>query len=107
MDIGYVDSIEVAKSMRLNVIIRPIIEDCSVFGQVYFRDCDVELYDDKTRAIEKARILAGTILVDPQTHFLYNLGKVNKTIIHECVHWNIYKKAFELDRLCNNDVSMI
>ncbi|MBQ9307832.1 MAG: recombinase family protein, partial [Clostridia bacterium] len=24
-----------------------------------------------------------------------------------CVHWDIHRKAFELDRLCNDDVSMI
>lgn len=107
VDIGYVDPIEVAKSMGLNVIIRSITEDCSIFGQVYFRDCDAELYDDKTGKTETVRIPARTILVDPQTYFLYNLGKVNNTIIHECVHWDIHKKAFELDRLCNNDVSMI
>lgn len=107
VDIGYVDPMEVAKSMGLNVIIRSITEDCSVFGQVYFRDCDAELYDSKTGKIETVCIPARTILVDPQIYFLYNLGKVNNTIIHECVHWDIHKKAFELDWLCNNDVSMI
>lgn len=107
VDVGYVDPMEVAKSMGLNVIIRSITEDCSIFGQVYFHDCDTELYNDKIGKNETAHIPARTILVDPQTYFLYNLGKVNNTIIHECVHWDIHKKAFELDRLCNNDVSMI
>lgn len=107
VDVGYVDPMEVAKSMNLNVVIRSITEDCSIFGQVYFKDCDAELYDDKTKKTETVHIPARTILVDPQTYFLYNLGKVNNTIIHECVHWDFHKKAFELDRLCNNDVSMI
>lgn len=107
VDVGYVDPMEVAKSMNLNVVIRSITEDCSIFGQVYFKDCDAELYDDKTKKTEIVHIPARTILVDPQTYFLYNLGKVNNTIIHECVHWDFHKKAFELDRLCNNDVSMI
>jgi len=107
VEVDYVDPMKVAESMGLKVIIRPITEDCSVFGQVYFRDCDTELYDGKTGQMEAVHIEAGTILVDPETYFLYNLGKVNNTIIHECVHWDIHRKAFELDRLCNDDVSMI
>ena len=104
---GYIDPIEVAKSMGLNVIQRSITKDCSVFGQVYFRDCDTELYNDDTDEMETVHVPARTILVDKNTYFLYNLGKVENTIIHECVHWDFHRKAFELDRLCNNDVSMI
>lgn len=104
---GYIDPIEVAKGMGLHVIQRAITKDCSVFGQVYFRDCDTELYNDDTDEMETVHVPARTILVDPQTYFLYNLGKVSNTIIHECVHWDFHRKAFELDRLCNNDVSMI
>ncbi len=104
---GYIDPIEVAKSMGLNVVQRSITKDCSVFGQVYFRDCDAELYNDDTDEMETVHVPARTILVDKNTYFLYNLGKVENTIIHECVHWDFHRKAFELDRLCNNDVSMI
>ena len=57
--------------------------------------------------LEKVRIPAKTIIVDPDTYFLFNLGKVNNTIVHECVHWHFHRKAFELDRLCNKDTSMI
>lgn len=107
VDVAYVDPIAVAEGMGLTVRIRSITEDCSIFGQVYFKDCDTVLYNDQTGKKESIHIPARTILVDPQTYFFYNLGKVNNTIIHECVHWDIHRKAFELDRLCNNDVSMI
>ena len=50
---------------------------------------------------------AKTILVDLETYFLYNLGKVNNTIVHECVHWDLHRKAFELERLYNNEASRI
>ena len=63
VDVGYVDPMEVAKSMNLNVVIRSITEDCSIFGQVYFKDCDAELYDDKTKKTEIVHIPARTILV--------------------------------------------
>ena len=102
-----VDPMAITDAMKLNVQIRPICEDCSVFGQVYFRDTDTELYNDKTCQMEPAHIKARTILVDPRTYFLYNLGMVNSTIIHECVHWHFHRKAFELERLWNDSVSMI
>ena len=107
IDVDYVDPMKVAESMGLKVKVRPITKDCSVFGQVYFRGCDTELFNAKTGMMETVHIEAKTILVDPETYFLYNLGKVNNTIIHECVHWDIHRKAFELDRLCNDNVSMI
>ena len=45
--------------------------------------------------------------MDPETYFLYNLGKVNNTIVHECVHWDLHRKAFELERLYNKEASRI
>ncbi len=107
LETGAVDPMEVAAAMKLNVKVRPITEDCSVFGQVYFRDADTELYNDRTESMEPVHVNARTILVDPRTFFLFNLGKVNNTIIHECVHWHFHRKAFELDRLCNDSLSMI
>ena len=35
------------------------------------------------------------------------MGKVNNTIVHECVHWDLHRKAFELERLYNNEASRI
>ncbi len=102
-----VDPMAIADAMKLEVKTRPISEDCSVFGQVYFRDTDTELYSEETGQMEPAHIKARTILVDPRTSFLYNLGMVNSTIIHECVHWYFHRKAFELERLWNDSVSMI
>lgn len=105
----YVDPMTLARDMDLKVCVRSITADCSIFGQVYFRDCDAELYNSRTGETEMVHVPARTILVDPQAYFLYNLGEVNNTIIHECVHWDLHRKAFELDRLCNkdNDNSMI
>lgn len=45
LDGEYVDPVELAKSMGLTVKICPITADGSVFGQVYFKDCDTELYN--------------------------------------------------------------
>lgn len=101
------DPLDIAGKLGLTVMQRSITEDCSIFGQIYFRDTDTELYNKNKHQMEPVHIPAKTIVVDPDTYFLYNLGKVNNTIIHECVHWHFHRKAFELDRLCNKETSMI
>lgn len=34
-----------------------------------------------------------------------NLGSTYNTIIHECVHWHRHRKAFELERLYNEEAT--
>lgn len=62
-------------------------------------------YDESK--VEKTEISGKTIMVDPANFFLRNLGSVNNTIIHECVHWEKHRKAFELERLYNKDATFI
>lgn len=81
------DPRDIASKLGLTVMERSITDDYSIFGQIYFRDTDTELYNKKKEIMEPVHILAKTIVVDPDTYFLYNLGRVNNTIIHECVHW--------------------
>lgn len=40
-------------------------------------------------------------------YFLCNLGSINNTIIHECVHWDRHRKAFKLEQLFNQETSCI
>lgn len=98
---------QLAKKMGLNVIVKNITKDFSVFGQIYFHDCEAELYDENSDEMVKTNVDARTIFVDPKAYFLRNLGAVNNTIVHECVHWDKHRKAFELERLYNNNVSKI
>lgn len=102
-----IDPSELAKAMGLTIDIRSITEDFSVFGQLCFRDCTAELYDDNTEKTESVEIKAKTIIVDPKAYFLRNLGQVNNTIVHECVHWDQHRKAFELERLYNESATQI
>lgn len=103
----YLDPHELAGNMGLNVKQQEITKDLSVFGQIYFHDCYTELYDEVTDAAVEAKVESRTILVDPKTYFLRNLGSVNNTIVHECVHWDKHRKAFELQRLYDSDLSKI
>ena len=88
-----VDPRTLAERMGLEIHEQEITEDGAVFGQIYFQDTET--------------VKARSILVDPLAYFLRNLGSVNNTIIHECVHWDKHRKAFEFQRLLDNSLSNI
>jgi len=96
-----------AKKMGLSLEIRNITKDFSVFGQLYFHECDAEFYDEDSDEMVQTHVDARTIFVDPKAYFLRNIGSVNNTIVHECVHWALHRKAFELERLYNSSASRI
>lgn len=98
---------ELAENMGLTVVVQEITKDFSVFGQIFFQDCEAELYNTNQDAIINTHVQAGTIIVDPKAFFLRNLGAVNNTIVHECVHWDKHRKAFELERLYNSNLNKI
>lgn len=98
---------ELAEKMGLSLEIRNITKDFSVFGQLYFHECMADFYDETNDEIVNINVNARTIFVDPKAYFLRNLGSVNNTIVHECVHWDLHRKAFELERLYNSSASRI
>lgn len=102
-----IESQKLTESMGLSVKVQNITKDCPIFGQIFFHDSDTELYDEEKDEMVLTSVKAKTIFVDPNTYFLYNLGKVNNTIIHECVHWDKHRKAFELERLYNSNATQI
>ena len=102
-----IDPTELAKKMGLTVEVRDITKDLSIFGQVYFHDTEAEFYDSNKDEMVTTSVKARTIFVDPKAFFLRNLGAVNNTIVHECVHWDKHRKAFELERLYNNSATKI
>ena len=103
----YVDPHLLAKRMGLSVKIKSITKDFSVFGQLFFRDCETEIYDEDNDRIVVEKVMGKTIFVDPKAYFLRNLGAVNNTIVHECVHWDKHKKSFALEQLYNSEASRI
>lgn len=103
----WVDPTELAKNMGLSVRLVHITKDHSVFGRCFFYDCETELYDPVSDNMKKEVIPAGTILVDKEVAFLRNLGALNNTIVHECVHWDRHKKAFALVRLYDASMSNV
>ncbi len=102
-----VNAKNLAKRMGLKVHEHGIVQDMSVFGQIYFYDSKTKLYDRKTGEVRKGLVKANTIVVDPLALFLFSPTSFNITVAHECVHFALHRKAFELERLCNNDFSKI
>lgn len=96
-----------AKRMGLSIQLKHITSDFSAFGQVFFTDCGTKYYDKENSELKSIQVKGGTIFVDPDAYFLRNLGSVNNTIIHECVHWDKHRKAFELERLYNENATQI
>lgn len=102
-----VDPIKLAENMGLAVKFVHIKDDASVFGRCYFRECETELYDPNTKSFYKTVIPEKTILVDEDVYFLRNVGCMNNTIVHECVHWDKHRKAFALAELYTSELSSI
>ena len=97
---------EIIEAMELTVYPAPLPD--GIFGRTYFNDATVTTYTDKTstETVETA-VRPGTILVNPDVFFMRNIGSVNNTIIHECVHWDKHYKFFELQKLLNPEIQAI
>lgn len=97
---------EIVEQMGLTVYHAPL--PGGIFGRTYFNDANVEVYGNKacTEIVEKP-ISPGTVLVNPDVFFMRNIGSVNNTVIHECVHWDKHYKFFELQKLLNPDIQAI
>lgn len=97
---------EILNSMKLTVCLAPLSDD--VFGRTYFNDAAVEVFNNTTdRNVIVEEIKPGTILVNPDNFFMRNIGSMNNTIVHECVHWDKHLKFFEMQKLLNHDFSSI
>lgn len=89
---------EIAKSMGMEMYYAPLGD--KIFGKTYFGEETVTVYESILER-EKHEITTrpGTMLINPNVFFMYNIGTANNTIIHECVHWDRHRRAFELQRL--------
>jgi hypothetical protein len=98
---------EVVKRMGLKVKEIQLTKHFTIFGQIVFGDCTIEYYDRNERTYKPLEVSRGTILVDPNVYFMRNVGCMNNTIIHECVHWYKHRKYHELVKTYNSDALLI
>ena len=98
----YVDPEILAKRLNLSVVTHRISKEGAIFGQLFFLAADTEMYDADQDRLVTVHVPEKTIVVDPQMYLLRNLGSVNNTIVHECVHWVKHRKVFMLEKLYND-----
>lgn len=102
-----IDVTELAERMELTIEYVHLSKSCTVFGQIYFSDYEAKFYDYEAGLYRPMDVKKGTIIVDPNAYFMRNLGSVNNTIVHECVHWDRHKLFFELEKVFNTTVKVI
>ena len=97
-----IDPIKLVKKQGLNCEFKKLSKDGSILGETVFVSSQVPIYDENSGKYFEEEIQGGTILIDP-SHYLYrNVGSMNNTIIHECIHWMLHRKAFMLEQLFNS-----
>lgn len=102
-----IDPTIIVDRMGLLVKMYRLSSECTVFGQIFFKDCAAEIYDTLSNSYLRVQVDKGTILVDPEVFFMRNVGSINNTIIHECVHWYKHGKSFELANDIDSDLCRI
>jgi len=98
---------EIVAKLQMTLYYAPLEE--GIFGKTYFGEEKVAIYE---KGIAKGDIIEvmttpGTMLINPDVYFMYNIGTANNTIIHECVHWDRHQRPFELQKLLNGNSSHI
>lgn len=68
-----------------------LTEDFSILGQMCFTNGLVPIYDKEEDGFYDKKVRYGTMFIDPDTYFMRNLGSVNNTTAHECVHWEEHR----------------
>lgn len=98
---------EIVAKLQMTLYYAPLEE--GIFGKTYFGEEKVAIY---AKGIAKGDIIEvmttpGTMLINPDVYFIYNIGTANNTIIHECVHWDRHRRPFELQKLLNGNSTHI
>lgn len=101
-----IDTTELAHSMGLTVVTKNITTDGSIFGQLYFEDCDAIFYDGNGTSIQE-KVFKNTIVLDPCIFYLRDVGSVNHTIVHECVHKEYHYKKYLFESIYDKAYSNI
>lgn len=104
---AWIDPLKLADNMGLSVKRVNITKDMTSFGRVFFEDSEASTYDSTKDEMVPCYVKKGTVFVDPEVAFQRNLGAYNNTIVHECVHWHLHKKAMMFERLYNENAASI
>lgn len=106
-DLVSIDAYNLADKLGLKIIVHQINKEGTIFGEVFFKDCEAEFFDEQSNSYKKELIKANTIVVDDRATSDMSFGCENITIAHECVHFVLHKKAFMFAQMINKDLKYI
>ena len=88
-----IDVYEFARILGLRVYTGRVVSwPQDIMGAVFFKDVDVFLSLDNGKFLD--HVPGSSIVVDPRVFQERNIGSVNNTIIHECVHYVFHWRVF-------------
>ena len=97
---------EIVQAMGMKLFYAPLEE--GIFGKTYFGSEKVKVYTNiLQKEIVETITEPGTMLINPDVYYMYNIGTANNTIIHECVHWDRHRRSFELQKLLTGECNHI
>lgn len=98
---------KLAEKMGLQIYSTSITRDKKIFGQVFFDDTVVPLYNKITDTYESYYIKKDSIIIDDEATYLRSYGSRNMTLVHECLHSYLHRKAFQFAQIINSDLKYI
>ncbi|CAI3303071.1 ImmA/IrrE family metallo-endopeptidase [Enterococcus cecorum] len=89
--------LDIARNMMgLDVQFICLSEELDVYGMTVFADGLVEIYNPEEGLYDSKFFKRKTILIDPEAYKKTNVGCVNNTIAHECVHWYKHRMYYRM-----------
>jgi len=86
---------------RMGLKVRYGVLPNECFGRIVFAKEKITLYDLVDCCERKVMVEPGTIVVNYELLFQNSSGLLHNTIVHECLHWYLHGKYFELLKLLN------
>ena len=98
---------KIVKAMGLKLVRRKINKDDTIFGEIFFKESKASFYDVFKNEYIEEEVEANTIVIDDLAMCLYSFGTIGLTIIHECLHYYLHRRAFIFSQIYNKDITKI
>ena len=90
---------QIAKTgLGLDIQYITLSEEQDIFGMTVFTDGIVEVYNPTEMLYDSISFKSKTMLIDPEAVKKTNIGCLNNTIAHECVHWYKHRYYYKMQK---------
>lgn len=98
---------KIVKAMGLKLIRRKINKEDTIFGEIFFKKSKASFYDAFNNEYVEEEVEANTIVIDDLAMCFYSFGTIGLTIIHECLHYYLHRRAFIFSQIYNKNITRI